>query len=101
MPVWPEPPTLQAPGWELDGQYAPSQGTDELLEALRLRQREQGVDIGADSLLVTNGAFDGLGLVARHLAEQGVRRAVCSGPVLLSVADLLGSVGLDLQVLDW
>ncbi|MFK0253886.1 beta-methylarginine biosynthesis bifunctional aminotransferase [Streptomyces sp. NPDC090445] len=101
VPVWPAPPGLQAADWELDRQYAPSQGTDELLEALRLRQREQGVDVGAESLLVTNGAFDGLGLVARHLLRSGVRRAVCTGPVLLSVADLLRSVGLGLHVLDW
>jgi aspartate aminotransferase len=101
VPVWPEPPSLQAVGWELDAQYAPSQGTDELLEALCLRQREQGVDVGTDSLLVTNGAFDGLGLIARHLAGNGTRRAVCSGPVLLSVADLLQSVGLGTQVVDW
>ncbi|MET8666623.1 beta-methylarginine biosynthesis bifunctional aminotransferase [Streptomyces tendae] len=101
VPVWPEPPSLPTAGWELDGQYAPSQGTDELLEALRLRQLEQGVDLGTDSLLVTNGAFDGLGLIARRLVAKGVRRAVCSGPVLLSVADLLSSAGLDLHVLDW
>nr|AGG35703.1 aminotransferase, class I and II [Streptomyces arginensis] len=102
VPVWPEPPRLQAVGsWDLDAQYAPSQGTEELLEALRLRQREQGIDVGAESLLVTNGAFDGLGLIARHLTGKGVRRAVCAGPVLLSVADLLRDLGLDVQVPDW
>ncbi|WP_405566639.1 beta-methylarginine biosynthesis bifunctional aminotransferase [Streptomyces sp. NBC_01167] len=101
VPAWPDPPSLQAVGWELDAQYAPSRGTDELLEALRLRQREQGVDVGAESLLVTNGAFDGLGLIARHLSGNAVGRAMCTGPVLLSVADLLRSVGLDMEVLDW
>ena len=101
VPVWPAAPELRSPGWEVDGQYAASQGTDELLEALRLRERGQGVAVGAESLLVTNGAFDGLGLVARRLTGNGVRRAVCSGPVLLSVADLLRAAGLELLVLDW
>ncbi|WP_328428161.1 beta-methylarginine biosynthesis bifunctional aminotransferase [Streptomyces sp. NBC_00443] len=101
VPVWPEPPGLQTVGWELDAQYAPSQGTEELLDALCLRMREQDVDVGTDALLVTNGAFDGLGLIARHLFGNGTRRAVCSGPVLLSVADLLQSIGFDTQVVDW
>ena len=103
IPMWPE---LSLPSVNLisdDGHYdyAPSQGVDALRVALRDRAAAQGADIGIESVLVTNGAFDGLGLVARQLSGSGVRRAICGGPVLLSFADLLHAAGLEVVVEDW
>ena len=103
IPMWPElslPPVNLISG---DGHYdyAPSQGVDALRVALRDRAAAQGADIGIESVLVTNGAFDGLGLVARQLSGSGVRRAICGGPVLLSFADLLHAAGLEVVVEDW
>lgn len=102
VPTWPAPPPMRhLPDAEADAYYAPSQGVEPLLDALRRREQQRGVAIGTSSLLVTNGAFDALGLVARHLAEIGARRAICAGPVLTSVADLIAAAGLVVVVRDW
>lgn len=103
VPVWPaDPPALaqRTPGGG-DYVYAPSQGTEALRRALRRRAADQGFDVGSESILVTNGGLDGIGLVARHLAASGARRAVCAGPVLRSVADLLHASGMQVAVTDW
>lgn len=103
VPVWPVPPTIDAESvpWDGDCRYAPSQGTEVLLRALSKRAASQGFDRGTETILITNGAFDATGLVARHLAALGVRRAVCAGPILLSVGDLLGASGMEVVVTEW
>lgn len=102
IPVWPSPPP--APPDEstgADAQYAPSQGVEVLLDALRRREQARGIGIGTESILVTNGAFDALGLAARQLHGLGVRRAICAGPVLHSVASLFEVIGFEVVVTDW
>jgi aspartate aminotransferase len=102
VPVWPEPPRLPSQAWgDGDAEYAPSQGVEALREALRERAGSQGVPLGTDSFLVTNGAFDALGMIARHVQRSGVRRAICAGPVLWSVAQLFETAGMHLEVEDW
>jgi aspartate aminotransferase len=103
VPVWPDHPPVQVNVMRGEGDYAyaPSQGTDTLLLALSQRAVSQGFDIGTESILVTNGAFDATGLVARHLVASGVRRAVCAGPILLSIADLLRASGMEVVVREW
>jgi beta-methylarginine biosynthesis bifunctional aminotransferase len=98
VPVWPAAPPLPTADWGSHARYAPSQGIDTLLVALRERELQRGVSLTTESLLVTNGGLDGLALIARHLAATGVRRAVCGGPILLSVADLFGAIGLEVIV---
>ncbi len=102
VPVWPVPPPLPALRWsDGDDCYAPSQGTDVLLEALAARGRAQGAAIGPESLLVTNGGFDALALAVRRLRAAGARRVVCAGPILESVARLFKGAGLRLDTRDW
>jgi beta-methylarginine biosynthesis bifunctional aminotransferase len=101
IPVWPEAVPMPVAGWDDHAQYAPSRGAEALLDVLAERERQRGVTVTADSLLVTNGAFDGLGLIARHLVAKGVRRAVCGGPVLVNVFDLFNAAGLQTVVEDF
>jgi aspartate aminotransferase len=103
VPVWPAHPPMLVRGRSGDGdyRYAPSQGTEALLHALSARAASQGFNRGPESILITNGAFDAIGLVARHLAASGVHRAVCAGPILVSVADLLRASGMEVVVRDW
>ena len=101
VPVWPTKPPLPKSTWADHARYAPSQGLAPLLAALCNRELGRGVTLTAEFLLVTNGGFDGLGLVARHLAAKGIRRAICGGPILLSVADLFEAVGLEVLVTDF
>jgi aspartate aminotransferase len=101
VPVWPADPPIPVASWDDNVQYAPSQGVEALLDVLSERESQRGVTIASDSLLVTNGAFDGLGLIARHLVAKGVRRAVCGGAVLLNVSDLFDAVGLQTVIEDF
>jgi aspartate aminotransferase len=101
IPVWPAEPPMPIAGWDDHAQYAPSRGVEALLDVLGERERRRGAGITADSLLVTNGAFDGLGLIARHLVTKGVRRVVCGGPVLINVFDLFNAAGLRTVVEDF
>ncbi|MBA8827781.1 beta-methylarginine biosynthesis bifunctional aminotransferase [Saccharopolyspora lacisalsi] len=101
IPVWQADPPMPVAGWDDHAQYAPSQGVEALLDVLCERERRRDVTITTECLLVTNGAFDGLGLIARHLAARGVRRAVCGGPVLLNVFDLFNAVGLRTVIEDF
>lgn len=102
VPVWPDPPVLTAPAGSADDyRYAPSGGDEVLIEAICRRERAAGVRIGADSVLVTNGGFDGLALAARRARGAGVRRVLCAGPVLRSAAALFLANGLDVRVRSW
>lgn len=98
IPVWPDGPPMPNFAWDDAGSYAPSQGMGGLLDAICEREAKRGVRLSRQSLIITNGAFDGLGLVARHLAAKGLRRAVCGGPILLSVSDLFSAAGLQTVV---
>jgi beta-methylarginine biosynthesis bifunctional aminotransferase len=52
-------------------------------------------------MLVTNGAFDAIGLIVSDSRQRGVNRVVCAGPILLSVARLFQAAGLEVVVRDW
>ena len=102
VPVWPSAPLRRLiPPCDSEERYAPSQGLDILLGALRDRGRQQGIEVGTESILVTNGAFDALSLVIRHARSRGASRAICAGPVVRNAADMFRAAGLHLVVEDW
>ncbi|AUX29432.1 MULTISPECIES: beta-methylarginine biosynthesis bifunctional aminotransferase [Sorangium] len=102
VPVWPVAPPVPPYTWgDGDHRYAPSQGVEVLLDALHDRGQSQGVHVGTESILITNGGLDALGLTVRHLRRSGVSRAVCAGPILLSLAQLFDVTGLQLVVQPW
>jgi aspartate aminotransferase len=102
VPEWLEPPSVPVLRWE-DGDdiYGPSRGQPELLEALAGRCRAQGADLGTESMMVTNGGFDALAAICRLLRTRRVRRIVCAGPILSSVAGLFRTIGLEPEVHAW
>lgn len=102
VPEWPERPHVPALRWE-DGDdiYGPSRGQPQLLSALAERCRAQGADLGFESMMVTNGGFDALAAICRLLRARSVRRIVCAGPILSSVAGLFQTIGLEPEVRTW
>lgn len=101
-PQWPDPPAVPDLTWsDGDDVYGPSQGIAPLLDVLVARARGQGAALGTGSVLVTNGGFDALALLARRLRAGGARRIVCAEPVLVSVAGLFAQLGLQPVVRDW
>lgn len=102
VPIWPSPPLRRLPSApDCEGRYAPSQGLDVLLAALLDRGRLEGIEVGTESILVTNGGFDALSLVTKHARRRGVSRVVCAGPVVCNAADIFRIAGLQLVVVDW
>jgi 2-aminoadipate transaminase len=89
-------------------QYAASEGHGPLREWVAARMQAQGMDIGADQVLITTGSQQGLDLLAKVLLDKGSRlgalqaftpmepvfEAVPSeddGPDLAALADILGA----------
>ncbi|MFG2884436.1 beta-methylarginine biosynthesis bifunctional aminotransferase [Streptomyces sp. NPDC048297] len=102
VPAWPTPPPWRPLDWSKEADHYPERGgSARLLEALCVRERAQGTDIGPESMIVTNGGYDALSLAARHLYDRGVRRAVCAGPILGTIARSLRQAGLEVVALDW
>src|SRR5688572_18672243 len=52
-------------------QYGPTEGMDELKECIVQVMAEEGMDVGADELLITTGGQQGIDLVCKTLIDPG------------------------------
>ena len=51
--------------------YAPSEGLDELRQAIAQKENNKGLSISAEDVLVTNGISEGLDMVISSIVEEG------------------------------
>jgi len=51
--------------------YAPSEGIPELRKAIAEKEKNKGLDVLADDILVTNGISEGLDMVISSIVEEG------------------------------
>lgn len=87
IPCWPTPHAFPAAQPADLHEYAASEGTPALRDALRARERRRwNVEVAPDEILVTNGALHGVALVSAALRRPG-SVALCQGPVLSCVAE--------------
>lgn len=75
-------------------QYGPIEGVGELREALAALGRSRGLDDGADSIVVTTGARQGLTLAARAVLRPGDKVA-CESPTFMGIIEALRAVGAE------
>jgi GntR family transcriptional regulator / MocR family aminotransferase len=79
-------------------EYGPPEGLPELREAIAAYlERTKGLETRADSLVVTSGTTQTLGLVALLLARAGTDTAILEKPVSRDVAEIMEERGLQVR----
>ena len=74
-------------------EYAPVQGSVHLRRQISFRLQDQGLDLGADDLVITNGCMEALNIALRCLTRPG--DAVCiQSPTYYCFLQLLETLGL-------
>jgi DNA-binding transcriptional MocR family regulator len=73
-------------------EYCPIEGIDELRTQLALLGRARGLDDGADNILITTGARQGLTVAARAVLRAGDVVA-CETPTYMGMLDALRATG--------
>lgn len=94
VPQWPSYPfTKEDFDQSFTTSYGPCNGYSNLIEAIASRENSAyDLQLTSDQLLVTNGALHGLSLIFRTLHQPGAI-ALCQGPLLASIADMLYAYG--------
>lgn len=100
FPTWPGGfPTLEAISSEKETQYELPQGNDDLLDAIRQREKDHyGLSLRRDEVLVTPGATGAIGLIAREFLKPGMK-AFVQAPVFAGVSRLLELSGVEIAYL--
>ena len=101
VPEWPTPPMLPSNATRDLLGYSSCFGDRKLVEIVCDRQaRAYGIRSEPENVVITNGAQHGLALVFSSLARPGAR-AICIGPVLRGIGDMLRASGYALEFVDW
>ncbi|WP_024511559.1 beta-methylarginine biosynthesis bifunctional aminotransferase [Bradyrhizobium sp. ARR65] len=101
FPVWPEYPEFKDRILLDDYEYGETQGHPTLINEIVSQERERGVALTGRNILVTNGGFDALSLLARHLTSRGITTVICVAPVLDSIKRLFNASGLETYLIEW
>lgn len=101
FPVWPEYPDFDDEVPLDDYEYGQTQGHHILIDEIVSQERERGALLTGRNVLVTNGGFDAISLLARHLRSRGVTMAICVSPVLDSIKRLFDANGVKARLIDW
>lgn len=101
FPMWPEYPEFEDTVLLDDYEYGETQGLQMLINEIVSQERERGALLTGRNVLVTNGGFDAISLLTRHMRSRGITTAICVAPVLDSIKQLFETNGLRTKLIDW